>query len=88
MKKFNINEYIYIQITDSGWKHLKKTVGDEYIKHCITPYKKIINGETWYHLQCHDVFSLLPCVMGSATLFETTVMFDDNTLINDFVIKF
>lgn len=25
MKKFNINEYMYIQITDEGWKHLEKT---------------------------------------------------------------
>ena len=35
MKKFNINDHIYIQITEHGWKHLKKTVGDDYIKHCI-----------------------------------------------------
>jgi len=30
MKKFNINDYMYIQITEEGRKHLKKTVGDEY----------------------------------------------------------
>jgi len=50
MKKFNINEYMYIQITEEGWKHLEKTVGIDYINACIkTPnYTKIIDGETWY----------------------------------------
>ena len=81
MKKFNINEYIYIQITDDGWKHLKETVGDEYINHCIDTetYKKEIDGEVWYRLQAHEVFSLLP--MTSIRLFyNTTIMLDEAAL--------
>ena len=31
MKKFNLNDYMYIQITEEGWRHLEKTVGIEYI---------------------------------------------------------
>ena len=39
MKKFNINDYMYIQINENGWEHLKKTVGGDYIKHCIESRK-------------------------------------------------
>ena len=82
MKKFNINEYMYIQITEAGWVHLSKTVGFEYIKHCIKPYEKEINGEIWYRLQCWGVFDLLPSNFGGQPLFNTNVMFDDKALIN------
>jgi hypothetical protein len=82
MKKFNINDYIYIQITEQGWKHLKATVGDEYIKHCITSphYKVEIDGEIWYRLQCHVVFDLLPPSNHSNLIFNNNVLFDDNSL--------
>ena len=82
MKKYNINEYIYIQITESGWKHLEKTVGEEYIKHCIKApsYEKLIEGETWYRLQCWGVFDLFPSNFGGQPLFNTNVMFDDEAL--------
>jgi hypothetical protein len=82
MKKYNINEYIYIQITESGWEHLRKTVGEEYIKHCITAdgYKREINGEIWHRLQCWGVFDLFPSNFGKQPLFNTNVMFDDEAL--------
>lgn len=82
MKKFNVNEFMYIQITESGWKHLRKTVGEEYIKNCIEAdgYKKEINGEIWYRLQCWSVFDLLPSNFGGQPLFKTNVMFDDELL--------
>jgi hypothetical protein len=62
MRKFNINDYMYIQITD-----------------CITAdaYKHEIQGETWYKIQCWDVFNLLPPRFTSKPLFNTNVMFDD-----------
>ena len=59
MIKFNINDYIYVQITKEGWKHLEKEVSKEYIKHCIYPYKKEIKGKVWYKLQMHQVFDVL-----------------------------
>ena len=84
MKKFNINDCIYIQITDAGWAHLVNTVGENYIFHCIKAphYKKTIDGETWYRLQAHSVFELLPSKDGSPLLFETNIMFDDDSLTN------
>lgn len=80
MKKFNINHNICIQITDEGWKHLKKTVGDDYIKHCIKPYKTEIENETWYKLQAHQVFDLLPINVGSRPTYNTNVLIDENDL--------
>jgi len=55
---------------------LKETVGDEYIKHCIDPYKTTIDGETWYKLQCWAVFDLLPTRMGHDLLFSSNIMID------------
>lgn len=76
---YNINSYIYIQITEVGWEHLNKTVGESYIKSCIkTPsVEKIIKGETWYRLQCWVAFDLMPPCFGSQVRFKSTVMFDD-----------
>ena len=84
MKKFNINHSMYIQITDEGWEHLKKTVGEEYINACIKTlhHTKVINGEIWYKLQCWSCFDLMPPVFGGRPLFMTTVMFDEEDLKN------
>lgn len=80
MKKFNINDDIYIQITEYGWEHLKKTVGDDYIKHCIESRKIKIKSETWYKLQCHNVFDLFPINYFGKLYFNTNIMIDDNDL--------
>ena len=80
MKKFNINDSMFIQITEEGWKHLRNTVGQEYINHCIEPYKVEVNGEIWYKLQCWEAFDLLPIIFGKRPLFNTNVMFDENDL--------
>ena len=81
MKKFNINNYMYIQITEAGWKHLKNTVGDSYIKTCIESRKVELKNGTWYKLQCHHVFSLFSINMGGPLMFNTNVMFDDEDLL-------
>ena len=86
MKTFNINDYIYIQITYLGFEHLKKTFGDDYIKHCITTNKKIINSETWYKLQAHNVFSHFPVGNGFDVLYSPKIMFDDFEL-KEFITK-
>jgi hypothetical protein len=80
MKKFNINHDICIQITDEGWKYLKKTVGDDYIKYCIKPFKTEIEDETWYKLQAHHVFELLPIIFGGELKYNTNVLIDENDL--------
>lgn len=43
MKKFNVNDYMYIQITEDGWKHLEKTVGIDYINACIKRQTTLIS---------------------------------------------
>ena len=78
-KKFNINHHMYIQINERGWSHLKQTVGDDYIKHCIESRKVEIDNEIWYKLQCHRVFELFP-IISSMALFNSNVMFDDKEL--------
>lgn len=80
VKKFNINNHMYIKITSAGWQHLRKTVGEDYIKHCIESKKVEIDNEIWYKLQCWDAFNLLPSNFGGQPLFETNVMFDDTSL--------
>lgn len=82
MKKVNINDYMLIQITEEGWKHLEKTVGQHYIECCIktSSYEVEINGEIWYRLQIHNVFSLLPNSDGNKLLYKTNVMIEDNDL--------
>ena len=79
MKKFNINDYIYIQITEKGWQHLKKTVEQDYIDACIIPQKVEIYGEIWYRLQTHNIFDLFE---GNTLFgfFLPNVMFDDKAL--------
>lgn len=74
---------MYIQITDAGWKHLQNTVGESFIKHCILSHEESIDGETWYKLQTHEVFSLFHVPLSTALMFKTTVMFDDNTLTDN-----
>jgi hypothetical protein len=78
MKAYNLNHYMYIQINEKGWEHLRQTVGQDYIKHRILSYAKEIDGKKWYRLQCHSVFSLFPITYGHQSLINTNVMFDDD----------
>jgi len=78
MKKFNINDDIYIEITEAGWKHLQNTVGNSYIDTCIFPNRCLVNGTIYYRLQCHEVFSLLAPKFSSQVLFMPTILIDDS----------
>ncbi len=82
MKKFNINDEIYIQITEPGWRHLQEAVGPDYIENCIkTPGREVtINNETWYKLQCCQVMEILPINFGGQPLFNTNILIDDKNL--------
>lgn len=82
MKKFNLNDRICIQITKEGWNHLRDTVGHEYIKCSIDNehYRVEIEGEVWYSLQAHEVFSLLPIDFGGKPLYNTNIMIEDKHL--------
>ena len=82
MIKFNINDHIYIKITDAGWKYLRETVGQQYIDSCIDrpPYKYNIDNESWYRLQAHSVFELLPVQGTGVILYSTTILLDEHEL--------
>ena len=77
MKKYNINNYMYVQITEAGFEHLNKYFPEDYIKHCVENKKVEIDGETWYQLQCHEAFELFPRHFSEEVLFKTTVMFEE-----------
>lgn len=78
MTKFNINDYIFIEIADSGWQHLLSTVGDVYIANCIMPNRHIINGTTYYKLQCHEAFSLMPVRFGKEPMFKPNILLGED----------
>lgn len=61
LQKFNIGKCVYVQITDEGWKHLRRTLTEpeDYIKYCIEPYKIIIDDKIWYKMQLFSVMELL-----------------------------
>ena len=79
-KEFNINEHIYIRITEDGWKHLRKNHDADFIKICIESKEERIDGEIWHRLQCHEVFTLFPVITGATLLFHTDIMFDNKDL--------
>ncbi len=71
---------MYIQIEKNGWEYLKKTVGEDYIKYSIKPYKEEINDEIWYKLQIHHVFELFPINLGVFNLFNNDILFHEEDL--------
>lgn len=87
MFKFNINNYIYLQITETGWEFLEKTVDKNYINNCIDneKFRVEIDGEIWYKLQCWKVFDLFKRSFGSETFFDTITMFDDKRPIRNHI---
>ena len=78
--KLNINDSVYIHITTDGWLHLINTVGGGYIKSCIEPYKRWIDGKQYFKLQMHSVFELLPMTQATPVYYETTILVDKSTL--------
>jgi len=84
MKKININDYVFVKITEQGWKHLKETVGQDYIDHCIDNdhYRFEIKGEIWHKFQIHTLFDLLPNYTGRESLFENDISFSEKDLVD------
>lgn len=80
MKSFNINNYILIQITDDGWKHLEGRFKKDYMDTCVKNREVVIEGESWYRLQLWYVFELFPVNIFGSTLFNTNIMIDEELL--------
>lgn len=82
LKKYNINDYIYIQINETGWNHLRSTVGESYIKHCIKNKEYVIDGKIWYRLQCHSAFDIFKTYNGRYMPFNSNVLFESHSMSN------
>lgn len=79
MKKFNLNSYVFVQITEYGWEQLKGSVGNDYIQHCILSHEIIIAGEKWYKLQGHQMITLFGNMLFIASHhpINCNIMFED-----------
>jgi hypothetical protein len=82
MKKYklNINDYIYVKLTDFGKEKIIEKCGYGYFEHCIESHKQ---PDGYYQLQAHTVMMLLGeyCYNGARQLpFELNVYFTDKDL--------
>ncbi len=82
MKKFNVNGYIYVQLTKKGIEHIKSKNGLNYFKEIVESRKQIINGDTWYRLQFHMFMDIVENTYGKSKMFNSTVMFSEDDLKN------
>ena len=85
MKKFNLNNYVFVQITEYGWEKLKETVGNDYIQHCILSKEIIIFGEKWYKLQGHQMITLFGKMLfiASHSPINCNIMFEDEVYLRE-----
>lgn len=77
MKMFNINYYILVQITNTGWSHLRSIYSEDELNLTIRRKKVNIAGTIWYRLQAYQVFEL----------FHKVNLIDSNILIEDEAIR-
>lgn len=79
-KKFNINSYMYVKLTDFGKQKIIEKCGYGYFEHCIESQKQ---ADGYYQLQAHTVMLYLGEYLynGARDLpFETNVYFDEGDL--------
>ena len=57
MEAFNLNNYVFVQITEYGWEYLAATYDSRYIQYSIKNYKETIDGVEYYKLQAHHVIT-------------------------------
>ena len=58
MKKFNLNNYILVAITEYGWEEARKQVGQDYLDDCVIPNKQIVDDKVYYKIQAHQLITL------------------------------
>jgi hypothetical protein len=80
MKKFNLNDKMYIKIKDKGWEHLKNTKRIDYINVVIGRSAVVIEDELWYELQGHEVFNLFGGSLFQNELIGIDIMFNNEDL--------
>ena len=78
--KFNINDYMYVKLTDFGKEKIIEKCGYGYFEHCIESRKQ---PDGYYQLQAHTVMRLLGEYLWNGTLnmpFDLNVYFTDENL--------
>lgn len=80
MKRFNLNDKMYVQITPEGHEHLKNTKRLEYINAVIGRSAVAINNELWCELQGHDVLNLFGGKISHQSPIKMNIMFDEEDL--------
>lgn len=82
-RTFNLNDYVYVQITQYGFeellKHEKEINNIGFTEHCVISRKEVIDGEDWYKLQAHSIpdwFGRMIWATNPAPL-KANIMFDD-----------
>lgn len=81
-KKFNINRYMYVKLTDFGKKKIIEKCGYGYFEHCIESKKQ---DDGYYQMQAHVVMRLLGEYLWNGCSqnklpFELNVYFDEGDL--------
>lgn len=79
MINFNINDFVYFQITEDGWKYLRTRPLYDFLMDYITRNKVQIDmkdNEDWYGLQCYELFSIFPIKLGSNFLIKPNMLLD------------
>lgn len=79
MIKYNINNYMYIKITDFGKELIINKFGYSYFENCVEKNKKD-NG--YYQLQCHHIMNYFGehIYNGCKLPFEPIVYLDEKEI--------
>jgi hypothetical protein len=78
--RINVNDYVYVKLTDYAIEKIIQDNGYEYFKYCVESYKQ---EDGLYQLQIHKVMLLLGKYLcnGNKLSFENnTLYFDVNDL--------
>lgn len=79
MIKYNVNNYMYIKITDFGKELIINKFGYSYFENCVERNKQE-NG--YYKLQCHHIMNYFGehLYNGCKIPFEPTVYLDEKEI--------
>lgn len=79
LTKFNLNNYIFVQITQYGKEWLIDNSGMDFWENVIESRKVIIDGEEWYELQAHNI----PDYFGAAVWAFSPAPIKSNILVSN-----
>lgn len=84
MKKFNINEYVWVKLTDLGKKHWENDFNKYPVKgyDFITHYNSYTESNGYTKFQLHVLMELFgeKLTNGFANMFETNILLEEEKL--------